>query len=341
LKRITLMAGAFLLAVVSLGMSGGLLSAQIPGGVYAACDLAKSKIEAAGLPQVVDLGRCPIEGRMIVDKEGLGAVAPPPGMGVSPMLHSVDGFKELRIENPGDGTLVIEHSGREPSSFAFGTAAGGPAVRTTQALRADGCNDRAHNPDPANSGMRLFSTLNWYFNAKSTPGELSRSGVERALRKAGTNITHVQNPCGVGDGVGAKLNYTGRKDISLNMSSTGKCLRTDGRSGVGFGDLPAGSYALQCPWYVIRDGQDKIVQSDIRLNKRDVKFTGRITSNCRRRIDIESAITHERGHSYGLGHVSEDSHPHLTMSQNINRYCSKAERSLGRGDAEALNQKYR
>ncbi len=58
------------------------------------------------------------------------------------------------------------------------------------------------------------------------------------------------------------------------------------------------------------------------------------------RYDVESTMTHERGHTFGLGDVSEASHPNLTMSSKSNGPCQTSERTLGKGDAIGLNRKY-
>jgi hypothetical protein len=50
-------------------------------------------------------------------------------------------------------------------------------------------------------------------------------------------------------------------------------------------------------------------------------------------------MTHERGQTFGLGHVSEKAHGKLTMSPSI-RACQKSERTLGKGDVLGLNRKY-
>ncbi len=62
--------------------------------------------------------------------------------------------------------------------------------------------------------------------------------------------------------------------------------------------------------------------------------------SCRGLQDVESTVTHERGHTFGLGDVSESSHPNLTMSSESNGPCQTSERTLGRGDAVGLNRKY-
>ena len=53
-----------------------------------------------------------------------------------------------------------------------------------------------------------------------------------------------------------------------------------------------------------------------------------------------TAVERERGHNFGLGHVSESDHGNLTMSDRSNGPCQSSERSLGRGDAKSLNNKY-
>ncbi len=91
----------------------------------------------------------------------------------------------------------------------------------------------------------------------------------------------------------------------------------------------------------IKEGAlNRVAQSDIRLNKEDPAWTARVTDSCRGRYDIESTVTHERGHTFGLGEASESSHGNLTMSAESNGTCQTSRRSLGRGDARGLNSKY-
>jgi hypothetical protein len=57
--------------------------------------------------------------------------------------------------------------------------------------------------------------------------------------------------------------------------------------------------------------------------------------SCEGRYDVEGVMTHERGHTFGLDHVSEDEHGRLTMSTAMNGPCQDSERTLD------LNAKYR
>ena len=55
---------------------------------------------------------------------------------------------------------------------------------------------------------------------------------------------------------------------------------------------------------------------------------------------MESTVTHERGHTFGLAHVSERRHGKLTMSSDSEGACQTSERTLGRGDVLGLARKY-
>jgi hypothetical protein len=63
-------------------------------------------------------------------------------------------------------------------------------------------------------------------------------------------------------------------------------------------------------------------------------------ASCRNRYDLEAVMTHERGHTFGLNHVSESGHGNLTMSTQINGPCQLTERTLGWGDVLGLDNKY-
>jgi hypothetical protein len=63
-------------------------------------------------------------------------------------------------------------------------------------------------------------------------------------------------------------------------------------------------------------------------------------SNCSGKADIESVMTHERGHTFGLNHVDKVAHPWLTMRQG-NKWCSNLwARTLGLGDMKGLEEIY-
>ena len=55
---------------------------------------------------------------------------------------------------------------------------------------------------------------------------------------------------------------------------------------------------------------------------------------------LESVVTHELGHAYGLDHVSELSHGRLTMSRYIDGTCENQEAKLGLGDMKGLEALY-
>jgi hypothetical protein len=60
---------------------------------------------------------------------------------------------------------------------------------------------------------------------------------------------------------------------------------------------------------------------------------------CGARWDLEGALSHEFGHVFGLGHVSADGHPGLTMADTLPP-CDTVHRGLGLGDYTMLRAHY-
>ena len=193
------------------------------------------------------------------------------------------------------------------------------------------CTDGAY----VRNGHRWSTQYNWYFQAASRPkGSLTYRVVD-ALRRAADNIVRGDNNCGLPDFISASYSYRGTTSRAPNISSSAWCKGRDGRNVVGFGTLPSAYLGMSCWWTY----GGKVVESDFILNKAHYAWFINRPSGCRGKWSIEAAATHEFGHVFGLGHVSESSHPGLTMSPLI-RSCQSSESNLGLGDVLGLRSLY-
>jgi hypothetical protein len=57
-------------------------------------------------------------------------------------------------------------------------------------------------------------------------------------------------------------------------------------------------------------------------------------------VMLESTVTHEAGHVFGLDHVGENKHGRLTMSPYLDGPCENGEATLGKGDVAGLASLY-
>ena len=193
------------------------------------------------------------------------------------------------------------------------------------------CSDGAY----VRNGHRWGTTYNWYFYAASRPKGSDTTRVVSALRRGADNIVTGHNVCGLPDLISAKHLYRGTTSRAPNISSSAWCRGRDGRNVVGFGTLPSGYLGMTCWWTYA----GKVVEADFVLNKTYYRWFINRPSGCRGKWSIQAAATHEFGHVFGLGHVSESSHPGLTMSPMI-RACQSAETNLGLGDVLGLRSLY-
>lgn len=325
---------ALLMAAMIAGISVRGTLAQSEPDVHGVCKSVEREIQAEELSGGLNLEGCISEDKVIVDN-GVGSVVPAPGRGVAVEAIGPSGVQEFAIERHRDGSIELAGVGdetsepSESSGAAFAPLASDPAP----------CSDRAYD----DSDSYVEGRLGWHFNRSSTPKNLSPGAALRAIRSAGTNVSRVRDACGVRDRVSAWFPYENNYKSGADIGSSGACKSDDGKSEVTFGDLGRSSLAVECKWYVIKkSGYDETKKSDVKLNKKDFRWTTRPKKrSCRKAYDIQAVMTHERGHTLGLAHVSERGHGRLTMSTKINGPCQKAERTLGRGDAIGLNRKYR
>jgi hypothetical protein len=139
--------------------------------------------------------------------------------------------------------------------------------------------------------------------------------------------------------VSATQQYLGRTGAAPGIKSvdgTITCTGTDGKNVVGFGTLPTGVLGIACAW---SDGSGNAIEGDVRLSTRYAWYALDVPSGCSNRYGVQAVATHEFGHVFGLGHVSESTHPTLTMS-TATRACTNAPYSLGLGDVRALRALY-
>jgi Matrixin len=270
-------------------------------------------------------------GDVVVD-HGATAVVPPPGLGVVAHVDLADGSSQtLSISTAPDGTVRVGSLGREQPSAPHALASSPPA-----------CQDDAYNlAEIGGKHYKWYGTYNWYFNAGSTPSEITVDNAESALRQGTTNITHANNNCGLTDNISATAAYQGRTSQGVDINTDGTCQSYQANQSVsGFGDLPSGILGVTCTWADTSSTPAKAVQSDVRFNKADYQWVVNIGSGCSNKWSVEAVATHERGHTYGLGHVSEADHGNLTMSTAINGPCQNSESTLGLGDVKGLRQLY-
>ena len=325
--------GAFVLALTIVGAVGGVSEAS-PGAskVLEICEKQNEKIPAKKLPSTVDLGDCPIGERRIVDN-GVETVLPEPGEGVHAEVLFDDGAQELVVARQKDGKIELKEVGDDTEEQSSGNAlqdyyaASGP----------NECRDRAYNL----TRWKVYGVMRYRYNYLSTPRYLNRRAVARQVRVGGANVVRTRNTCRMGDRVEAGLGFSGPTRKVANVARDGGCLRSDGANVVSFGDIRGRALAVTCTYFRVNGGYDRVITSDLKLDRTDVRWTTRPNVRCRSSYDIQAVVTHERGHTFGMGHVRERTHGNLTMSPIINGPCQASERTLGRGDVLGLGRKYR
>jgi hypothetical protein len=328
MRSLILLCAAIVLAVLTLARTP---AAQTSPEVREACQPDKATIPAASLPETVRLENCPIGERVITD-HGIGTVLPAPGQIIYVDSLTTEGSQELEVRRYSDGTFELKYVGDE-------TEAAQSELEISPASSPGECSDRAYT----DRNYKVKGDLLWYFNPRTLPDELSRKGALRAIRMGTANIRNTRNNCHLGNRVPSKVSiaYNGSTRDHAKVGTGGGCGDNDKKTVVSFGRLPRTALAVTCTVVAFERGYDRVHWSDIMINKTNNNWTTRPDAHsCKGKHDLASTVTHERGHTFGLGHVSESSHGKLTMSEHSNGPCQSSERSLGLGDVRGLANKY-
>jgi hypothetical protein len=209
--------------------------------------------------------------------------------------------------------------------------------------------------DPAFRIIKRFggwrSTHRWYLNLKSIPGYLPPAQTVSVVRKAFGNIAGSVNDCGLADKVKIRHRYRGGTNKNPTLCTRG---RSDGRSVVGFGDA-RGNVGLTCNTYNIVGQKWVPFESDMVLDSALRHWLLVPPEPCEpdefpypaAPVSLESVVTHEAGHAFGLDHVNGGQHVQQTMSPIVTAGCdaqsledSFAVSSLGLGDVRGLRKLY-
>jgi hypothetical protein len=276
------------------------------------------------------------EQAMTISAHGLTLAAPPPGLGIAVTALTVDGrHLELVLETDAAGVTRVVH----PEAVVVAPS---PAAPSVMQAPPGPCRDRAYSLQ----NYRWTGAWEWWFRASSTPAGMSRASALAHLKAAVRSITGARNDCDMPDRVCARAVFRGRTSVRPGIRERPgipldrRCKDADGKSVVGFGSLPLGVLGLTCTTYRVGQPGDAI-EADVLLNKRHHAWSTSPGTCDRTRpaVIIRSIATHEFGHVFGLGHVAEDRHGGLTMSESIGA-CDDSAFTLGRGDVLGLQRLY-
>lgn len=226
-------------------------------------------------------------------------------------------------------TLVVAGSGHGAPASSGGASGGYRSPCATSAYKLD--------------GPRRNQVFTWVLNVSTVPSYLDRAEAVRAIDRATDTIARARSDCPETRGLRAavpRVIYAGPTQHQANVTPSSDCFPTDNTDGinvVSFGRLPEDVVAVTCTYTYRGD----IWQSDIMLNNAPGLFTTNPDApSCHVAYDLQAVMTHERGHTFGLGHVPEDQTTGaLTMSSLMGR-CDPSARTLGTGDVAGLARLY-
>jgi hypothetical protein len=309
---------------------GSFLSVPVAGAATAAWCAPSGVLVAADLPAEVSPADCDLSGRTLA----AGSVrvdVPTPGHGVSAADRGTGGESSLRVFTDATGVVTISQGDAEDAAPTPVGAAALGAPKTVVGLAA-ACRDSNY----AGMGYKFTGTFVWYRNNAGTPKNIA-AAAGTAIAQATADVTRGSNRCGFTRPVRLGQRLAGSTTRKPQITAAGSCYSAgDGVSVTGWMKLPK-VLAYTCSYYRKLNGKWVVSESDMALSNSFSWFTSSVPRGCRYTFDLRGVVAHERGHTFGLGHVGKTST--LTMAP-FSQPCTTANRSLGYGDYRGLSTMY-
>jgi hypothetical protein len=283
---------------------------------------------------------------------------------VGRLVDAGDGVR-LPIQLPGDSVTLDLLYPTGARTYTLSTDAQGLVTSASQAphspARASQLPDLP-GPGPCDRESYELRPYKWYWPwlYRTATGTAlatdSQADFDAATRRATANITQGRNTCDLHGGVraaGAFVGHTTTRGNFVYADGQTGCGASDNQNVIDEGDLPGGfldaTLAWTCTWAETHNGVMMAVSADIRMNSGDYNWTydpndpacdPALPSDPQRwRYDVESVLTHEVGHVYGLVNLSAAEDVNQTMYPGIRR-CTGHMRTLGRGDVLGMRALY-
>lgn len=188
-------------------------------------------------------------------------------------------------------------------------------------------------------GQRWTTTDKWYYNeSTASQAGLSVSASLADLRQANSNMTLGINNCGYAEGVfTASGAFQGDTSKYANIDASGHCTSNfpDGQNTVSWQRFTSsGTLAITCRHW---NGSNVTTEADTGVNP-GVGIVDSLPSPCSSNYDLQTVMTHEWGHVYGLAHDYISGNSDEVMWSGISP-C-RTRRHLGKGDYNGMAALY-
>jgi hypothetical protein len=194
------------------------------------------------------------------------------------------------------------------------------------------CTDFSYAVKPWHLGTNFL----WYYNPANAPASVASTALG-AITNSSQVVAAGQNRCVSDPNLPTKQQYGGTTGRVAQVSPYSVCNGDDGRSVVSWGTLPSSYLAYTCVYYRVSTGL--VHSADVLIDNQAHQWFTTKPANCAGVFDVGSVMTHERGHTAGLEHVTQDTHAAQTMSPRT-MPCDISKRFLAAGDLAGLRKIY-